>query len=398
MQSQPWPASRSAGRVPPKGGDTEHLCAEVFACLARSDQRQWARVYLNGLLLGGGRKSLRRISAELSEKNCEQSLQQFIGQSPWDHLEVLRSLALRLTSEFDAEALTVHEVAFAKNGTASAGVERQYVSRLGRVINCQMGLAISLTAGDTCTPVYWRLMLPSTWNDDEERRRRARVPEHERSLPAWQYVMEALDELIGGWGLPVPPIVLESRRVGEAERLLAELNDRKVGYAVAIHPTQPLRLVSRRTADASQAVLAPPLPAHECHRTADTRHTVAWTDPHGRTMRSHFSLLPVRLPDGGPAGRGGPPTPLQLIAEAPLGRPESRSFWLTNLVHRPLDGLVQIVKSHNRVARFLDGPVREVGLYDFEGRSYRGWHHHVTIVSVALAHLAANSLSELPVL
>lgn len=366
--------------------DITELGKRVFAGLARSDQRHWARLYLNGLLLGGGRKTLRRMCAELCGKKCEQSLQQFISQSPWDHTEVLRALAECLCAELTADAWTVHQVAFAKNGNASAGVERQYVPALGRVINCQMGLSVALTVGDIAMPVYWRLMLPSTWADGE-RRQRCRIPDQERPLPVWRYTMEALDEIIGVWGLPVPPIVLESQRVGEADRLVTELNDRRVDYAVAIHPTQPLRLAARRTPNGQQTVLPPPLPAEECHRAADARRTVAWTDQEQRLMRSHLWSVPVRLATtGGTWCRSGPT--VNLVVEAPLGRPDSCTFWLTNLVNRPLDGLIQLLKSHPRASRFFGAPLREVGLYDFEGRNYRGWHHHVSVASVAFAHVA----------
>ena len=113
----------------------EDFAAEMFAPMARRDQRRWGGVYLRGLMLEGRRKSIEPMAERLPDGE-EQCLQQFVNQSPWDESEVRRRLAERMTSEIDPEAWVVDDTGFPKFGRHSVGVARQYCGALGKVGNC----------------------------------------------------------------------------------------------------------------------------------------------------------------------------------------------------------------------------------------------------------------------
>lgn len=146
------------------------------------DQAGHARHYLSGLLGTQRRKNLERIEADVAESNYE-GMQQFISNSPWDHGAVMRQVAERAEAALGGSedtALYVDETSFVKKGAASVGVQRQYCGRLGKLENCQVGVFAALGCGSRTTLVDFRLFLPEAWTQDAERCAKARVPEAER--------------------------------------------------------------------------------------------------------------------------------------------------------------------------------------------------------------------------
>jgi SRSO17 transposase len=201
-------------------GRLEEFAAEVFAPLARVDQRDKGVTYLRGLLLDGRRKSMQPMAERLGVDH--QGLQQFVS-STWPVEEVRRRLAGRAVEVINPDAWVVDDTGFPKFGTASPGVARQYSGTLGKIGNCQIGVSISAVTDAASCPPNWRLFLPTGWDDagavtPEEvaairvRRARAGIPDDVQHRPKWRLALDMLDEL-AGWGL-VPPVVVADAGYG----------------------------------------------------------------------------------------------------------------------------------------------------------------------------------------
>ncbi len=385
---------------------------DLFASIPRKDQRRWGQTYLRGLLLDGKRKSIQPIATRLARGDpaadayvLEQALQQFVNQSPWDWTPVRRRLAQRVTAALAPDAWVLDDTAFPKFGRWSVGVAPQYCGALGKVANCQVGVSVHAVTDQASCPLDWRLFLPEDWDADTERRRKAHVPDHERHRPTWQLALELLDELVA-WDL-VPPVLLADAAYGEVGEFRLGLEQRALAYVVQVPGTlsaypedtvpetvpytgrgrRPVARYRQRRSSLRRLVLA---------AGAQAASTVAWREgADGEQLASRFVALRVR-----PAGvrlrraaTGGELPVRWLLAEWPDGEPEPVKYWLANLpADTPLDRLVGLAKLRWRVEHDYRELKDALGLDHFEGRSWQGWHHHVTLVSVAHAFVTLERL------
>ncbi|MGW7547999.1 IS701 family transposase [Streptomyces sp. NPDC054770] len=380
----PLPSVRTPG-APPGAHDLPAYCGELFGQFTRADQRRWGEVYLRGLLAVPGRKTPARITEQVLGRRAVQQIQQFVNQSPWASAPVRGRLAGQMVRAFRAEAWSVDEVVFAKNGDRSVGVARQYAASQERTVNCQLALATSLVGHAGGVPVNWRLVLPTRWDRDEGLRGQAHLPDQERCRPRWSYVLEALDEMLDEWSLEPLPVLADWRGDGDPDPLLRGLEARGLGYVVQASPHTPVLLPRGRAAARGAGGTLAELAAHAVRHTERT--SVTWHDPVTERMwHSEFLTVPVllraeRSPEGCPATA---PRPRMLLADWPYGRPQPRAYWLTNLPVRRLAELVLLARLRRFAGEALGRMHEEFGLGDFEGRSFRGWHHHVTLASAAL--------------
>jgi SRSO17 transposase len=385
---------------------------DVFASIPRKDQRRWGQSYLRGLLLDGKRKSIQPMAARLARGDpaadayaLEQALQQFVNQSPWDPTAVRRRLAQRMTAAIQPTAWVIDDTAFPKFGRYSVGVAPQYCGALGKVANCQVGVSVHAATDQASCPIDWRLFLPEAWDTDAERRRKAHVPRGECHRPKWQLALELLDELVG-WGL-VPPVVLADAAYGEVGEFRLGLEQRELAYVVQVPGT-----ISAYAEDVTPEPVAyagrgrRPVPRYRQRRSSlrqlvvevgdQASRTVAWRQgADGQQLVSRFVALRVR-----PAGiklrratQGGELQVRWLVAEWPQGEPEPVKYWLANLpADSSLERLVGLAKLRWRVEHDYRELKDALGLDHFEGRSWQGWHHHVTLVSVAHAFVTLQRL------
>jgi SRSO17 transposase len=383
------------------------FAAEVLQPLARADQRRWGECYLRGLMLDGKRKSIQPMAERLPDGN-EQALQQFISQSPWDWRPVRQRLATQMTAAVDPDAWIIDDTGFPKFGTASVGVARQYSGTLGKVANCQVGVSIHAATDQASCPIDWRLFLPESWDQDQAKRRAAHVPERVRHRPKWQLALDMLDEL-AAWGL-APPVVVADAGYGESGKLRLGLEARGLAYVTQVKATTSAypeavtpqvapypgrgrrpraRYRAKRSSLAELVAAAGPSAAK----------TVTWREGVRGRLRSRFVVLRVR-----PAGvrlrravAGGELPVRWLLAEWPAGQPEPVKYWLANLPDdTPLVELVRLAKLRWRVEHDYRELKDGLGLDHFEGRSFGGWHHHVTLVSVAHAFVTLQRLDPKP--
>jgi SRSO17 transposase len=388
--------------------------ADVFASVPRKDQRAKGDCYLRGLMLDGRRKSIQPMAERLPDGN-EQNLQQFVNQSPWDPLPVRRRIAERMVPLIGPEAWAVDDVSFPKDGRRSVAVAHQYCGALGKQANCQVAVSVHAVTDTASCPLQWRLFVPQEWADDAGRRQETGIPQHVGHREKWRLALDVLDEL-AGWGL-VPPMVVADAGYGQNADFRAGLADRSIGYVLAVRsdvtvhphdavPTAPLwsgngRRPQPRYRDKPSSVAA--LAAGQ-GREAFTE--VTWREGSRGPMRSRFLKLRVR-PAGVRARRlaqaaavardghwDGVLPELRLLVEWPQGAEAPTDYWLSNLPEdTPVAELVRLAKIRWRIEHDYRELKHGLGLDHFEGRSWTGWHHHVTLVTAAHAFLTEHRLS-----
>jgi len=423
----------------------EAFAAEVFAPLVRSDQRVKGETYLRGLLLDGRRKSMQPMAQRLGVDH--QGLQQFVTTSTWDTDAVRARLARLAVEAIGPVAWAVDDSGFPKDGTGSPGVGRQYSGTLGKVANCQIGVSVHAVTDIASCPLGWRLFLPESWDiakagpaadkaarakrrktlknapracapaskqvgaevevDVEAvteaaraRRNRCGIPEDEGHRPKWMLAVEMLDEL-AEHGLR-PPVLVADAGYGDNSQFRAALDQRDIAYSVqlkgeALAHTSEAVPVTRQWPGTGRCGRPPAdTPVYTDEPISLARHvaaagreaalTITWREGSKGSLTSQFVFLRVR-PAGHRVPRGGEDGTLPqrwLIAEWPDDEPEPVTYWLSSLpaTTSPTD-LIRYAKIRWRIEHDYRELKTGLGLDHFEGRSWQGWHRHVTLTAAA---------------
>ena len=391
----------------------EDFAASMFGGFARRDQRAKGELYLRGLMLDGKRKSMQPMAARLGVDH--QQLQQFVSTSTWDHVEVRRRLAGWAAGFVDPDALVIDDTGFPKDGKDSPGVARMYCGALGKTGNCQIGVSVHAVTDWASAAIDWRLFLPESWDDEktaddktvaEIRARRARgaIPDEIRHREKWRLALDMLDEVTTEWGLPPRPVVADAG-YGDATEFRLGLTERGLTYVLAVRPD-----ATAHPADAVPTTAAwtgngrPPGPRYQ-DKPVDLKtlamnagrsagRFVVWR--HGSkkspgnptaSMRSRFLALRVRPASRTiPRAADGSLPECWLLAEWPPGAAEPTDYWLSTLpADIRLRDLVRLAKIRWRIEHDYRELKDGLGLDHFEGRSWLGWHRHVTLAAVAQA-------------
>jgi SRSO17 transposase len=376
----------------------EAFADDLFASLPRADQRTRGECYLRGLLLDGRRKSIEPMAERLGEVHY-QALHHFVAVSPWDWRPVRRRLAEMMTAALQPTAWVVDDTGFPKDGDHSVGVQRQYCGTLGKRANCQLGVSVNAVTEHASCPLDWRLFLPQRWDDAAMATRRAacQLPKQVHHRPKWQLVVDMLDEL-AGWGLS-PPVLLADSGYGEVGEFRAGLDARQIPYVVEVrsdtsaypehvHPTiAPHKGRGRRPRPRYRDK---PCSLHQLALQAGQQALVEliWRRGSKGLQRGRFLALRVRpagvIPRRLARAASGELPVRWLLAEWPVGKPQPTKYWLASLPDdTPLVELVGLARLRWRVEQDYRELKGALGLDHFQGRGFLGWHHHVTLVSVA---------------
>jgi hypothetical protein len=358
----------------------EEFCTRVLASLPRSDQRRWGLVYIRGLLAASGRKTMRGIAATADGVAVEQSLQQFVSKSTWEYEPVRKSLALHIERNFRPLGWVAHHLVIPKAGSHSVGVERQFVTPPGRLTNCQRAIGLWMAGEHGSVPVEWNIILPRRWTQNEQLRRRAEIPEFvgtDSSMDSES--LRAIREVFYQWKINGLPIVLPNSQ--NTENIIGALTGFNVPYILRVGSSFPLMVKDSVTSYAVRRMTA--LRAVEF--LGDRRKHVEWHD-YKTSMRRVSIVVSASVyvhlsASVGTADRN--PSPLTLLSVR-NGFDREPEYWISNIRSSSIEFLVALTRLPLRVARDLQD-VEELGIKDFEGRSFRGWHHHSTLVSVAHA-------------
>ncbi len=361
----------------------------------RSDQRVKGELYVRGLLTNGARKSMQPMAQRLGVDH--QGLQQFVTSSTWDHDLVRANVARWAVEAIDPAVYVVDDSGFPKDGTASPCVARQYSGTLGKTGNCQIGVSVQLATDHASLAANWRLFCPASWDDTtlqdqavqavRQRRIRAGIPDGIRHREKWRLALDMLDQQTDQWGLPKLPVVGDSG-YGDATEFRLGLDERGAVPVTAAYqgrgrpptPGYPDKPVSLR-----ELALAA---GRGALRRVTWRHGTKQTAANPTAaMRSRFLALRIRPANRNiPRHTDGSLPACWLIAEWPPGEPEPVKYWLSNMAaDTALKTMVRLGKIRWRVEHDYRELNTGLGLDHFEGRSFVGWHRHVTLVVLAQA-------------
>ena len=379
-------------------GELGRWLEPFLARLGRKEQRRWAPFYVKGLILPGERKSVEPMAARVAPGDLQQ-LHHFVSTSPWVTApledEPVRA-ADRLVGGPDA-VLVVDDTALVKQGRRSVGVKRQYCGQLGKRATCQSLVSLTLAGAEVPVGVGLRLFLPEDWCADAGRRAAAGVPETVAYRPKWRIALDEIDRVLAS-GARFGHVLADAE-YGKAAEFRAGLAERQLRFAVGILPTQkvyppdvtlgfPERKPSSRPRK-HPAPSAPSVPAAELleARPAAFR-AVSWRVGTKGLLTAEFAALRVRVADG-PAIAGGrhlPGAEAWLVGEHRASG--EKKYYLSDLpADAPLETLAALIKARWVCEQMHQQLKDELGLDHFEGRSWRGLHHHVLLCQLAFAFL-----------
>lgn len=357
------------------------LCSTLFQTLPRRDQRAKGMEYVYGLLAADGRKSIRNIAALFGDQAAEQRLHHFICSSTWDWVPVRRALSRFVAHVAPPRAWVLRSMIIPKAGEHSVGVDRQFLADVGQVLNAQQAYGVWAASEELRSPVNWRLHMSPAWAEDRDRRVQAEIPDRMVSPSMGDCAVDAYLELMEDGGVPGRPVVLDARNL-DVRNIVNRLSAVRVPFLARIGGS--LRLTV--TDPALTGHQADVLPAHHIARAArHLRRPVMWSGG-GADPTSHAQLaagVRVRLPrDSQPSPRWGD---LLLLANAEIGKPWPAQLWLTNMTAAEPAALLRLTTLVDRVDQDFANIADQVGVRDFAGRSFGGWHRHITLASAAHA-------------
>ena len=387
-------------------GELGRYLDAVLPDLGRQGRRSWAELYLRGLLLDGRRKSAGAMAERLqridrTQHDYEQGLQQFLSQSPWDERPVRDQLARHIGHTLGGEGLLIlDDTGFPKQGAHSVGVERQYSGTLGKVGNCQIGVTLQFAAKRAVVCLDAALYLPEdSWGNHPERLRAAAVPEGVGYRPKWQIGLTLLERAkANGFS----GVVLTDSAYGDVTAFRRALDAAGWRWCVGIEKT--LKVIA---ADADLGEVPPytgrgrpPSRPAKVRPGATSASVLEWAQGRARDFRkvtwregsqgklsSRFAAWRVRPAHKLSAGQE-PLAPCWLLGEWPEGEAAPTKYFFSNLpASTSLRELVRTAKGRWWVEHSYKELKDELGLDHFEGRSWRGWQHHVTLVMLAYAFL-----------
>jgi len=371
-------AELSVASVRSCGRRLERFLARYLPCFYRVEQRELARVVLEGKLSGLERKTSEPI-ANLA-KRPRKPVQHFVGGGLWDDEAVMAELRRHVAAEMgDPDAvLVVDPSSFPKKGSASCGVARQWCGRLGKVENCQVGVFLGYVTAAGYAPLDRQLSLPEEWADDRTRRRQTHVPDEVTFQERWRIGLDLIDR--SSPGLPFAWIAGDDE-FGRASAFRAELRFRHWRYVLDV----PCNTLIRDLAEAPAAGKQRP-PWRRVDDWAKAQPSRRWrrlvigAGAKGpRVVRVLDAPVQTRDEDGSPG-----PRERLLVIRTVESEPQT---WYT-LSNAPTDvPVARVVEAHGRrhgIEEVLQAGKGEVGLDHYEVRSWVGWHHHMTLSLLAL--------------
>ena len=379
--------------------------------LGHLDRHAGLKGYCTGLMLPLARKSVEPMAARVDPLHASarhQSLHHFVAKAEWSDTEILRRVCQWVVPQMDFSQggwWIIDDTGFPKKGTHSVGVARQYCGMLGKQDNCQVAVSVSLACDQGSVPVAWQLYLPEEWAVDPVRRTHAGVPEDLRFATKPQIALAQLRALLAE-GAP-RHCVLADAGCGVDTAFRQALGDMGLQYAVGVtsavvvwppgvEPLPPKRysgngrppVMPRRTArlqPMSVKALALSLPEQEFQ-------TITWREGTNEPLSGRFAALRVRHA-GGNAGKARL-RPLQwLLIEWPADQEEPRKYILSTLPEdTPIEDLVSAAYQRWRIERDYQDLKQDFGLGHYEGRGWRGFHHHASLSIAAYAFLMTERL------
>jgi SRSO17 transposase len=387
----------------------ERYCEVMVEALSHADRRQPACWYLKGLMLPGGRKSVEPMAARVHPQNvrsAHQSMHHLVADADWSDELLLGAVAgevVPVLTKGDVPCFWIaDDTGFVKKGEHSVGVARQYCGRLGKTENCQVAVSLALATARGSLPVGYRLYLPREWAEDPARRERAKVPREIGFATKGEIALAQVEAALAA-RLP-RGVFLADAGYGDETALRERLSALGLLYAVGVRPgtavwwgahqpapppaprghgRPPTRLVRDKTHQ--------PVSVLELAQRLSPRsfRQVTWREGVAGALSSRFARVRVRA-----AHANRPRAEEWLLIEWPQGEPEPTHYWFSTLTpETSFKQLVATAKARWMIERDYEELKSELGLHHFEGRGWRGFHHHASLCIAAYGFLMLERLS-----
>jgi SRSO17 transposase len=386
--------------IPGNGWEEElgRWLAPFLARLRREAQRGWAPVYLKGLILPGERESIEPMAARVAPGDLQQ-LHHFVSTSPWATAPLEDELVKAADRPVGGPGavLVVDDTALVKQGRHSVGVKRQYCGQLGKRANCRSLVSLTLARAEVPVGAGLRLFLPEDWAADAGRRAATGVPEAVAYRPKWRIALDEIDRVLAA-GARFRHVLADAE-YGRAAEFRAGLAERHFAYAVGILPAQqvypadvtlacPARKATGRPRKHPVPSVASVAAAELVEARPEAFRAVSWRAGTKGPLKAEFAALRVRVADG-PVAAGGRHLPGEeawLVGEHRASG--ERKYYLSNLPpDASLETLAALIKARWICEQVHQQLKDELGLDHFEGRSWRGLHHHALLCLLAFAFL-----------
>ena len=385
----------------------DEYVAGLVAVIGHADRAGPLRDYCVGLLMPGERKSVEPLAAVTAPARVaaqHQSLLHLVANAPWSDAAVMAKVCQMVLPGIERhgpiEAWIIDDTGFPKKGRHSVGVARQYCGQLGKQDNCQVAVSLSLANHGASLPMAYRLYVPHEWIEDAERRRSGKIPQDIAFKSKNQIALEQIKQA-RRQGLP-QGVVLMDAGYGNNSDLREGITQEGLIYVAGIVPTTtvwapgtlPLppapwtgrgRPGKRLRRDAThQPVSVNSLAVQLPH---DAWQTIAWREGSNETLSGRFArcrVPPAHRDDLREVAR-----PAEwLLIEWPEGEAGPTKYWLSTLPEEvSFERLVDLTKLRWRIERDYLELKQEVGLGHYEGRGWRGFHHHATLCIAAYGFL-----------
>jgi SRSO17 transposase len=365
--------------------------------------------YCKGLLLPGERKSIEPMAARLDPDNVQpmrQCLHHLVAKAPWSDealLEEVRNHVFpAMRKHGPVVAWIVDDTGFPKKGTHSVGVARQYCGQVGKQDNCRVAVSLSAATWSSSLPIAYRLYLPKEWAEDTERRKKTEVP---KEIEFQTKPDMAVDQIRTAVAANLDRgVVLADAAYGMNTEFRDGVTQLALQYVVGVQSSmtvwesgkQPLPAKPRRKMGR---------PSHLLQRTKD-HHPVSvkqlamnlpstafkqitWREGTDRKLRSRFAAVRVR-PAHRDYQKAEPRAEEWLLIEWPREESAPIKYWMSTMaLNTPIKALVKMAKQRWIIERDYEELKQELGLGHFEGRNWRGFHHHATLCIAAYGFLVA---------
>jgi SRSO17 transposase len=381
----------------------------IAAVLGHASRAAAARAYCTGLLLPGARKSVEPMAARIEPGRVRarhQSLHHVVAKAEWDDAALLTAVRRQVLPTLERHGPVrywiIDDTGFPKQGAHSVGVTRQYCGQLGKQDNCQVAVSLSVANDHASLPIAHRLYLPETWARDPERRARAGVPE---GIGFETKPEIALAQIRAAQAEGVPPgVVLGDAGYGVETAFRAAIAGLGLAYALGVQssaslwppgeaplPVPPYAGRGRPPTRVRRAPGHEPVSAKKLAESLPARawRSITWREGSRTALTSRFAALRVR-PAHRDQKRSEPWPEEWLLIEWPEGAAEPAKYWLSNLPPRTaLRELVRAAKARWLIERDYQELKQEIGLGHYEGRGWRGFHHHASLCIAAYGFLVA---------
>jgi SRSO17 transposase len=387
----------------------ETYCNVMVGALGHADRVTPARWYLRGLMLPGARKSIEPMAARVHPEDvcsAHQSMHHLVADSDWSDSTLLSTVAAEVVPVLRQEDQApcfwiIDDTGHRKYGRHSVGVARQYCGQLGKVDNCQVAVSLSLATAAGSLPLAYQLYLPREWTDDKARRKRAGVPQQigyaTKGEIAWGQIEAAL-------AADIPRGIVLMDAGYEDTALRDRLTVNHLQYAVGIRPqtllwwgahqpgpTPPKQPTGRPRVRVVRDKTHQPISAIAIARALPARSygTVTWREGTKADLTSRFARVRVRAAHGERTR-----AEEWLLIEWPAHEAEPTKYFLCTLpANISIEAHVDIVKTRWRIERDYLELKQELGLGHYEGRNWRGFHHHASLCIAAYGFLMLERLA-----